>query len=551
MLKSLSISNYALIDQVDINFDSGLTVITGETGAGKSVLLGALSLILGHRSDLNALLDRDRKCIVEGEFFVGNYGLQDVFIQYDVDYEDSTIIRREVLPSGKSRAFVNDTLVNLNFLKEIGNKLIDVHSQHQNLLLDDSGFQRMVIDSVANNKILREQYESVYKKYKSLLSKIEGLVEENNRQKDDLDYMQFQFKQLDEANLVDGELIELEQSLQELSHAEEIKTTLSDIDRVLSHEPNQIVEALYSALNNIQKISSYLHDGEELVKRIESSYIELKDLADDLGTRAEDMEYDPIAIQNVQERLDLIYGLQKKHHLESIAELVELKDDLQLKIDKINFFDDELKNLKVELAEMEKDLASKAKQLTKSRETVFTKVKSEIDGKLKALGMPHANFVIQSGVMDSYGPFGKDAIEFLFSGNKNGEPSSINKVASGGEMSRVMLSIKSLLSSAKGLPTIIFDEIDTGVSGEVADQMGVIMTEMANALQVVSITHLPQIAVKGDHHFKVFKTDNEEKTISQITKMSHEDRVVEIAKMLSGSKLSDAALENARTLLKN
>lgn len=551
MLKSLFISNYALIDKVDIKFDNGLTVITGETGAGKSVLLGALALILGNRSDLNALWDRDQKCVVEGEFFIGNYGLQSVFDANDVDYDDSTIIRREVLPSGKSRAFVNDTPVNLNFLKEIAGRLIDVHSQHQNLLLDDSGFQRMVIDTVAKNKDLQNDYTLVYDSYKGTQAKIDRLIEENNKQKDDLDYMQFQYNQLAEANLVEGEWEELEQNLQELSHVEEIKTNLAEVDHILSHEPNRVVEGLYSALNKMQKIGEYLHDGDEIVNRIESAYLDLKDLAHDLGARVEDLEYDPVAIQKVQDRLDLIYTLQKKHHLESIADLNKLKDDLQAKINKINFFDDELKQLQLELNETEKSLSVKAKKLTDSRVTVFDVVKSEIDNNLKALGMPHANFVIQSEFLDDYRPHGKDAIEFLFSANKNGVPSSINKVASGGEMSRVMLCIKSVLSSAKGLPTIIFDEIDTGVSGEVADQMGVIMTQMASSLQVLSITHLPQIAVKGDHHFKVFKTDDKERTVSQIKKMSHEDRVVEIAKMLSGAELSDAALENARTLLKN
>nr|WP_321451165.1 DNA repair protein RecN [uncultured Carboxylicivirga sp.] len=551
MLKSLSISNYALIDKVTISFDNGLTVITGETGAGKSVMLGALSLILGSRSDLNALLNKEKKCVVEGEFFVGNNGLKEYFEAHDVDFEEYTIIRREVLPSGKSRAFVNDTPVNLQFLKGIGSKLIDVHSQHQNLLLDDLGFQRMIVDAVADNGFLQQEYSTVFKQYRMLKVEIDKLIEENNKQKDDLDYLQFQFQQLDEANLRDGELEELEKELQELSHVEEIKMNLADVVGALNEEPKMVVGALRDSLNKIQKVESYLHDGKEIIQRLESAYLDLKDLADDLETRVEDMEYDPAQIQKVQDRLDLIYSLQKKHHIEDVLELIALRDNLQSQLDKINFFDDELEKLKKQLKEVTKTLQEKAKKLSDSRKKVLAVVKTSVESKLHALGMPHANFVVQMANADDYMPYGVDQIEFLFSGNKNGTPSSIHKVASGGEMSRVMLSIKSLLSSAKGLPTIIFDEIDTGVSGEVADQMGVIMSEMAEAMQVVSITHLPQITVKGNHHYKVFKTDNEHTTVSQIKKLSHEERVVEVAKMLSGSTLTDAAMENARSLLKN
>lgn len=551
MLRSLSISNYALIDKVDVTFDNGLSVITGETGAGKSVLLGALSLILGQRSDLGALLDKEKKCIVEGEFFVGNYGLIDLFEENDVDYEDVTIIRRELLPSGKSRAFVNDTPVNLGFLKAISSQLIDVHSQHQNLLLDDSGFQMMVIDTLADNQALRNDYSAMYKKYQTLAGEINRLIDENNQQKSDLDYMQFQFEQLDEANLKLGEQKELEQLLEQLSHAEEIKLNLVEVVNGLSEEPSPVVDILSDSVNRLQKISEYLSDGDELIGRIESARIDLKDLADDLGTRAADFEYDPVEIQKVQERLNLLYELQQKHRVESVEELILLRDELQQKIDKINFFDDDLANKQKELEVLELQLEKSSKKLTDSRSKVFGIVKNGIEKQLQSLGIPHANFVVKHCLADKFGKTGKDEIEFLFAGNKGGSPAPINKVASGGEISRVMLSVKSLLSSSKGLPTIIFDEIDTGVSGEVADQMGVIMAQMGASMQVISITHLPQITVKGDHHFKVFKTDQEEKTISNIKKLSHEDRVIEVAKMLSGSTLSEAAMQNARSLLKN
>lgn len=551
MLKSLSVSNYALIDQIQIDFDSGLTVITGETGAGKSILLGALALILGQRSDVSALLNAEKKCIVESEFYVHNYGIEELFEEYDVDYEAVTIIRREILPSGKSRAFVNDTPVNLAFLKLVGAKLIDVHSQHQNLLLDDNGFHRLVIDSVAGNGELLNVYQSVYKTYLSLTNRIEELVEENNRQKDDLDYMQFQFDQLEEANLKPNEQQELENRLRELSHVEDIKTSLTTVLGNLSDETYGVVEQLRISLNAVNNIHSYLQDGDELSQRINSSYIDLKDLSDDFQTRLEDLEFDPVAIQNIQERLDLIYSLQKKHHVDSIDDLIELYYQLQQKINKLNFFDEELAVLKNELVQVTEKLSKNAQKLTQSREKVFSDVKVVIERYLKGLGMPHANFVIKNTTTDGFTRFGMDNIEFLFASNKNGVPSSINKVASGGEMSRVMLSIKALLSSAKGLPTIIFDEIDTGVSGEVADQMGDIMSDMAKNMQVVSITHLPQITVKGERHFKVFKIDDEHKTVSQIKELTHEERVVEVAKMLSGASLTDVALENARILLKN
>lgn len=526
-------------------------MITGETGAGKSVLLGALSLILGQRSDLNALQDKAKKCIVEGEFNIAEYGLKELFEEKDVDFEENTIIRRELLPSGKSRAFVNDTPVNLGFLKSIGDRLIDVHSQHQNLLLSDDGFHLSVVDVVADNASIREQYTVKFKGYKALKARIKVLIDENDKQKADLDYMQFQFEQLDAANLKAGELVELEQELERLSHAEEIKTGLAEVVNILGEEPAPVLDALRDAYQKIQKIATYLEEGDGVAQRLESAYIDLKDLNDDISARAEEVEYDPQAIQQVQERLDLIYNLQQKHRLETVEELIVLRDELGAKIEQVNLFDEELNKLEKELELAEQDLKKVADQLTQSRQKVFAKVKSEIEMPLKELGMPHANFVIEHKKEADYTANGCDSVEFLFSANKNGVPSLIHKVASGGEMSRVMLSIKSLLSSAKGLPTIIFDEIDTGVSGEVADKMGQIMAKMGKKIQVISITHLPQITVKGAHHYKVYKTDNEHQTISQIQKLTHEERIVEVAKMLSGAEMSDAALENARTLLSN
>ncbi|WP_430809806.1 MULTISPECIES: DNA repair protein RecN [unclassified Carboxylicivirga] len=551
MLKSLSISNYALIDKVEVQFDNGLTVITGETGAGKSVLLGALSLVLGQRSDVNALLNKEQKCVVEAEFYLGHHGLVELFKDYDLDYEELTIIRRELLPSGKSRAFVNDTPVNLSFLKSISDQLVDVHSQHQNLLLDDSGFQMMVVDTLAASQDLLVDYRKQYSNYKDLQRAIDKMVEENERQRADLDYMQFQFEQLDKAKLKSGEQAELEQQLEQLVHAEEIKTNLVEVVNNISNEPSPVLDLLADSITKLSRISNYLPDGEALMQRIESARIDLKDVADDLEARSEDMDFNPEQTQQTQQRLDLIYGLQQKHRVDSIEELLSIKEDLQHKIEKVNFFDEDLKARQEQLEKQRKVLDKLCDALTASRQKVFAKVKEGIEQQLRVLGIPHANFVIHHTVSADYMADGKDVIEFLFAGNKGGQPAPINKVASGGEISRVMLSIKSLLSTSKGLPTIIFDEIDTGVSGEVADQMGSIMSDMSVGMQVISITHLPQITVKGDHHFKVFKTDSADKTISNIRKLSHEDRVVEVAKMLSGSSLSEAAMANARTLLNN
>ena len=367
MLKSLSISNYALIDKVEVTFDGGLTVITGETGAGKSVLLGALSLILGQRSDTGALLNKEQKCVVEGEFYIGNYGLVKFFEESDVDYDDVTIIRRELLPSGKSRAFVNDTPVNLSFLKNISAQLIDVHSQHQNLLLDDNGFHMMVIDTMAGNKSLIEKYQKKYAAYRKLQKAIDEMIADNAKQKADLDYMQFQFEQLDNAKLQKGEQAELEQSLEQLSHAEEIKTNLVEVVNNLSQEPSPVLDVLSDSINKLEKISSYLPDGNELIKRIESARIDLKDLADDIETRAEDLDYNPEVIQQVQERINLIYDLQQKHRMDTVEELIALKEELQAKIDKVNFFDEELNSKKAELEVLKADLDKVCNKITSSR----------------------------------------------------------------------------------------------------------------------------------------------------------------------------------------
>jgi DNA repair protein RecN (Recombination protein N) len=551
MLKTLSISNYVLIDKIELSLDDGFTVITGETGAGKSIMLGALSLILGNRSDVSVLLDKSRKCIVEAEFVVTGYGLEKLFEDNDVDYEENTIIRREVLPTGKSRAFINDTPVNLSFLKNITSKFIDIHSQHQNLLLGDKDFQLKVVDTVFGDASQIADYSKLYKTHSEISKQIEILVKENDSQKADYDYIQFQYDQLSEANLKEDELPGLENELQQMTHAEEIKMSLSGVHELLNGEHHPALSALKEAKGVLEKVVSYFPDASEMAQRIDVAFIDLTDLADDVMRKAESVEYDQQAIAIKQERLDLLYGLMHKHRVNDCDELVKLRDEYEKRLEKFESFDAELETLKKKKDKVEKKLLKAADLLTRSRRSVFDVITQTILKQLLELGMEHARFEIQHKLLEQPSPNGQDEILFMFSANKNGDLAPLDKVASGGEMSRVMLSIKALLSTSKALPTIIFDEIDAGVSGEVADKMGRIMGEIAETIQVIAITHLPQIAVKGKHHLKVFKTDDEHQTSSNITELESDERVVEIAKMLSGADLSDAALNNARALLEN
>ncbi|MGM0376730.1 MAG: DNA repair protein RecN [Bacteroidota bacterium] len=551
MLRSLSIKNYALIDQARMDFGPGLTVITGETGAGKSIMLGALGLVLGQRSDVSAIRNKENKCIIEGAFDISPYGLEPLFREEDVDYEEETILRREILPSGKSRAFVNDTPVNLNFLRSLSDRLIDVHSQHQNLLLGDNHFQLNVVDTVAGNGDILKAYQETYSDFKNLTAEKKRLEEMNARQRADQDYWEFQYNQLEEAALQPGEQTELEQELEQLTHVEEIKSALSKASYMLYESETPMVQELYHLSEEIKKIASYLQEGEELSGRLRSTYIELKDIAEEVADKEAGVEFDPARQQVVQERLDVIYSLQQKHHVESVEELISIKDDLAGKLEQLASFDQEIDALQEKIEKTEARLHELAAQLTGSREKVFQTIEDTVVTQLQELGMPNARFSVSNKAGGSFGAHGVDEISFLFSANKSSDLTDIPKVASGGEISRVMLCIKSLLSSARGLPTIIFDEIDAGVSGEIADRMGRIMQDMGHHIQVISITHLPQIAGKGDHHFKVFKTETEHHTLSSVKSLSPEERVQEIAGMLSGSELTDAALENARLLLEN
>jgi DNA repair protein RecN (Recombination protein N) len=549
MLKSLSIKNYALIDKANIGFGSGFTVITGETGAGKSIMLGALGLVLGQRSDVSVIGDKENKCVIEGVFDVSKYQLQPVFEAEDVDFDEETVLRREILPSGKSRAFVNDTPVNLNFLKSLSGRLIDVHSQHQNLLLGDNRFQLNVVDTVAGNQKKLETYQSAYKHYRKLLAEKNKLEELNARQRNDQDYWEFQCKQLDEANLQTGEQAELERELESMTHVEEIKSALSQASMVLYESEQPMVQELFHLKEALQKISSFLPQGDELSERLNSVYIELKDIAEEITERGSEVEFDPSRQLVIQNRLDMFYSLQQKHHVDSVEALIEIKNDLFSKLEQLASFDEELANLDKQIAQARETLQEKSGALTKSREKVFKLIEETIEGQLHELGMPNARFSVSNAAGEDFGPNGQDNVAFLFSANKSAQLTDIPKVASGGEISRVMLCIKSLLSSAKGLPTIIFDEIDTGVSGEIADRMGRIMQGMGQDIQVISITHLPQIAGKGNRHFKVFKTETDHQTISSVKLLSNDERLAEIAGMLSGAQVTEAALENARFLM--
>lgn len=549
MLKQLQISNYALIDSADISFDNGFSVITGETGAGKSIMLGALALILGQRSDTSAMRDKEEKCVVEACFNVEGYGLEPLFVAEDVDFDNETVIRREILPSGKSRAFVNDTPVTLNFLKELSQKLIDIHSQHQNLLLGDFNFQLMVVDTVAGNAHLKSDYRKGFDQLKQIKKERSRLLEMYEKQQSDKDYWSFQANQLREAAMQPGEQAELEQELEQLTHVEEIKAALSSANLLMAEGEYPILDGIHQVQGELSRVSKYLTGGDELWSRLEIINIELKDIAREIGERSAGIEFEPQRARYVQDRLDTIYSLQQKHHVDSVDALLSLLSDLDEKLTRLESFDEEIALLDNAIAAQQAIVETLAEKLSDSRKAVFESIQHSIEQQLHQLGMPHARFRISHSPAQAFRDDGFDEIQFLFTANKNGELADIPKVASGGEMSRVMLCIKSLLSSAKGLPTIIFDEIDTGVSGEIADKMGRIMQQMGLNIQVISITHLPQIAGKGANHYKVYKTDTDHQTISAIRQLNDEERVLEIAGMLSGAELSEAALSNARDLM--
>ena len=549
MIKSLTVNNYALIEELSVDFDKGLTIITGETGAGKSILLGALALIRGQRVDTSVLLNRDANCIVEADFDIKNYNLQSFFNQNDIDYSDITTIRRQINPNGKSRAFVNDVPVNLPILKDLSNRLIDIHSQHNNLLLNNSSFQTNIVDTSANCFSELVNYQKKYKEYITLSKEIERLVETSKKEKEDLDYYQFQLDQLVELNADIEEYINLESEINELENADLIKGILDKNSYILSEQENNITSQIKAITNDLEKISQFNPSFSELHNRLKSSYIEIADIASDLGNLSSSFEANPERTNWVTERLSNYNSLLKKHNLSEVEQLIALQHDFNDKVGRINNFDDKIEELNKELSAITTDLTNLANILSNKREKAFTKIEKHILDKLANLGMKNSKFCIANNKEKGFNTLGIDNIEFLFNANKQGELQEIGKVASGGETSRLMLSLKSLLATNKTIPTLLFDEIDTGVSGDIADKMGNIIKEMSATMQIINITHLPQVAGKGDIHLKVFKEDTQTATKTKIKLLSNDERILELAKMLSGEQLSDAAVSNARELL--
>ena len=560
MIKRLYIQNYALIERLDITFEPSFSVITGETGAGKSIMLGALGLLLGQRADSKAIRQGATKCVIEAHFDLNQTPFQAFFQQNGLDYDDDCILRREVNASGKSRAFINDTPVQLGMMKELGDKLIDIHSQHQNLMLDNEGFQLDVLDILAHHDKQLMEYKQLYKKWVGARKDLQNLEEEAERNKADEDYVRFQLSQLQETRLQADEQEALEQEAEMLTHAEDIKTALYESAGLLDGDERSLLQELKDCRSALQGISKVYPAAGELAERLDSSYIELKDIADELASQEERVEFNPARLEEVNDRLNTIYSLQKKHHVETVGELLDLQADYEQRLNSITSSDDQIQELKKHCELLYKELLAEAKILTKHRQEAAKQVEKRMQQMLMPLGMPHVRFKVDLEQRKEPDANGMDSVRFLFSANKNGTLQDIAHVASGGEIARVMLSIKAMLAGEARFSTIIFDEIDTGVSGEIAARMANMMEQMATGgydekllqggRQVISITHLPQIAAKGKVHYKVYKKDNEHETVSQIRRLTPEERVEEIAHMLSGEKLSEAALQNARELLK-
>jgi len=549
MITHLSISNYALIRKLDINFSNGLSVITGETGAGKSILLGALSLILGNRADSQILLDKTKKCVIEGTFNIKDYNLIPFFKENDLDYDDNTLLRREINKSGKSRAFINDTPVNLNLIKELGDKLVNIHSQNKTVTLNNSDFQLAVVDSYVNKNDVLKQYRFGFKNYSEKKKKLNGLIEKENKSKSDQDYFQFQFDELEKANLDPDEFNNIEKELELLNHHEEIKTNLAGISQILDNKELNIISQLNEALSLIKNISEYNNDFENFHKRVESNLIDLRDLSSEIESIGESIIYDPKRITELNNNIDIVFHLQQKHRVNSVNKLIAIKDNLSEKLNEISSLENEINSLKNEISVIETELTKLAKLISLSRGEAIPKIEKNITELLVELGMPDGRFKVEQIKFNELTIDGFDKVKFLFNANKGGTLSDMSKIASGGELSRLMLSIKSLISQKNLLPTIIFDEIDSGVSGNIANKVGVILKKISQTMQVIAITHLPQIAGMGNFHYLVFKDSEKEITESRIKLISADERINEIAKMLSGSKISEIALQNAKELL--
>ena len=551
MLRQLYIKNFALIDELDMEFRSGFSVITGETGAGKSIILGAIGLLLGQRADSKTVKMGTDKCVIEAHFDLSRYGMQDFFKQNDIEFDaDDTIIRRELTSAGKSRAFINDTPVALTMLKELGEQLVDVHSQHQNLLLNKQDFQLSVVDVIAQDSHELTEYQQAYTRYHDLKKEEDRVREEIEQNRQAVDFLQFQYDELSNAKLSDGEQEELEQRSETMTHSEDIKTALYEAENALSGEDNGVVGNLKKAASALQGIERVYPEVAELAERMTSCYIDLKDVADEVNAKLEDVDFDPAELDAVNARLDKIYDLEKKYKVESVAELLALQQDLQRKLSNIENSDEALAELERQAAESMKQAQVKADVLTKKRRQAADTIQQQMQNLLVPLGMPHVRFQIVIE-LSPLGRSGQDSVSFLFSANTSTPLQPVAQVASGGEIARVMLSLKAMISGTVKLPTIIFDEIDTGVSGKIAEQMAQMMAEMGrNDRQVISITHLPQIAALGTTHYKVYKEETQQGTTSSMQMLTADERVGEIAQMLSGSDVSAAAIQNAKELLK-
>ena len=551
MLRSLYIQNYALIEKLDISFGNGFSVITGETGAGKSIILGAIGLLLGQRADVKSIRKGASKCIIEARFDVSAYGMQSFFESNELEYEDECILRRELYASGKSRAFINDTPASLAQMKDLGELLIDVHSQHQNLLLNKEGFQLNVLDVLAHDDTDLAAYQKLYNDWRQARQDLETLMARAEQSRADEDYIRFQLEQLEEANLTEGEQEELEQEAEMLTHAEDIMAGLYRVGQTLNADEGGVIEALKDCQNTMISLRSVFSSAGELADRLDSVYIELKDISQELADKEEEVEFNPARLDEVNARLNLIYSLQQKHRVDTVKALLSLQENYALQLSAITSSDEDIACLEAQVNELFEQVTAQAKVLTEARTRAAREVEQQMAARLVPLGMPNVRFQVEMGVRREPGIHGADTVNFLFSANKNGVLQSISQVASGGEIARVMLSVKAMIAGAVKLPTIVFDEIDTGVSGEIADRMADIMQEMGdNGRQVISTTHLPQIAAHGQAHYKVYKEDNEVETNSHIRLLTDDERVEELAHMLSGATLTEAALNNARALLK-
>jgi len=552
MLKQLYIRNFTLIEELNISFSSGFSVITGETGAGKSIILGAIGLLLGNRADAKYIMSGKDKCVIEAHFDISNYDLQPIFTENDIDYDgQDCILRREINANGKSRAFINDSPVALATMKELGDLLIDVHSQHQNLLLNKEDFQLYVLDIIGNNGNIIADYEQSYTQYKEAYLQLEDLKKTIEINQKNEEFLRFQYNELNNANLLESEQEELEQAVETLNHAEDIKSALFDADTLLSSDENGMI-------NNLKMVSTKLHAIEtafpkvsEIATRIDNAYIDLKDAAQEIASYTNDIDFDPQQLDEINTRLDTLYTLEKKFHTENISDLIKLKNELGTQLEQIDNSDEEVKLKKTEVDQLFHICSQKAEKLSTQRADAAKKIEKDMLSKLATLGIPKVRFEIQIEPK-KLSAKGADKVSFMFSANMGNQMQPISQVASGGEIARVMLSLKAMISKAVKLPTIIFDEIDTGVSGRVAEKMAQIMQEMGNSnRQVISITHLPQIAALGATHYKVSKKETSTGTISTMTILNNQQRIKEIAQMLSGSDISNAAIENAKSLLNN